>query len=237
MPEASVGGERHRDRRAVRAATSTPMPLQAIDSAGGVVSAAVIWIVWLSVVVLPALSVAIARTVVVALTVNGAGVRACPTTPDRCRSSCSGSRGCPRHRRPRATPRPAPCRRSLAHAVPLHAIDSVGGVVSAAVTCDRPRQRGRVARVVGRDRAHGRGRAHGERRRVHGPGGRRIAAVHRVADLPDAREVPARERHRDRRAVRVRRARRRRCTRSRPRRRRIGRRALASASTACTRPS
>ena len=57
---------------AVYALDEQVVPLHAIDSDGGVVSvAAVIWIVWLSVVELPALSVAIARTVVVALTVNG----------------------------------------------------------------------------------------------------------------------------------------------------------------------
>lgn len=47
------------------------MPLHAIDSDGGVVSVCVvIVIVWDSVAGLPALSVAIARTVEVAFTVN-----------------------------------------------------------------------------------------------------------------------------------------------------------------------
>jgi hypothetical protein len=70
MPEASVAasvtetGDVNVDEQLV--------PLHAIDSAGGVVSVEpVIVIVWLSCVALPALSVAIARTVEVELTVKG----------------------------------------------------------------------------------------------------------------------------------------------------------------------
>jgi hypothetical protein len=127
IPETSVAAS-DTETGAVYALDEHAVPLHAIDRAGGVVSLAVTLIVLVNRRVLPALSVAIARTVEVELTVNGPVY----SVPD------AGSLPFVVYRISRMPEKSQPARDAetgelygfAEQAVPLHAIETDGSVVS-----------------------------------------------------------------------------------------------------------